>query len=191
MTTVFNAAGFLDAMRGLAETPLSTERLVLEPLHPRHAAALLEGLQAAALYQFIPQEPPADLAWLTARFERLAGRGPVDRSAVWLNWAIRRRDGGYCGRLEATATPDGAVDIAYMVFIPQQRQGIALEATRALIAACWQRAETQRIGASLDTRNGASAALLDRMGFVRVALLPDADFFKGTTSHEHRYELVR
>ncbi|WP_156167911.1 GNAT family N-acetyltransferase [Devosia epidermidihirudinis] len=181
---------FLLRMRVLAETELVTERLVLEPLRPDHAVALLAGLQDEQLYRFIPQDPPADLAWLTARFTRISTRGPADGNAVWMNWAIRCGD-VYCGQFEATATENGSVDIAYFIFTAYQRQGLAKEAARAVVAALLNDPDLRMIGASLDTRNEASAGLVEALGFARIATVKDADFFKGASSDEYRYELTR
>lgn len=180
---------FLERMRALADTEMSSARLVLEPLRVEHAGLLLEGLQDERLYRFIPQEPPVDLAWLEVRFGRISARGPADGGAVWLNWAIRR-DGVYCGQFEATASENGAVDIAYFIFTDHQRQGLAKEAAGAVIAALLADPDVQVIGASLDTGNQASAALLEALGFTRVATVKDADFFKGASSDEYRYELM-
>jgi [ribosomal protein S5]-alanine N-acetyltransferase len=181
---------YLSRMRVLAETVLVTPRLRLEPLTPAHASALFDGLSAPALYAFIPQEPPASQDWLKARFERISSRGPADGSAVWLNWALRGDD-HYCGVFEATAMADGRVDIAYFVFVGDQRQGLARAAGEAVTAALWADTDTQVIGASLDTRNEASAKLLEALGFARVALIENADFFGGAPSDEYRYERRR
>ncbi|WP_224703429.1 GNAT family N-acetyltransferase [Devosia aquimaris] len=181
---------FIARMRVLAETVLVTPRLRLEPLTPAHAPELFDGLRAPALYAFIPQEPPASLDHVLARFERISRRGPADGSAVWLNWAFRTEE-HYCGLFEATALADGTVDIAYFVFLPDQRQGLAREAGAAVMAALWADADTQVIGASLDTRNEASAKLLESLGFTRVAVTENADFFGGMASDEYRYECRR
>lgn len=180
---------FLQRMRALAETELGSERLVLEPLQADHAPRLFAGLSEPSLYRFIPQDPPEDLAGLTARFDRIARRGGVRGDEVWLNWAIRQRDGAYCGQFEATAAAGGLVDIAYFVFAPMQGSGIATEAATTALAAL-RAGGAKRIGASLDTRNLASAALVERLGLRRVETVTAADFFKGASSDEFRYELV-
>lgn len=180
---------FLQRMRALAETELSSERLVLEPLQAEHAPRLFAGLSDPSLYRFIPQDPPEDLAALTARFERIARRGGARGDEVWLNWAIRKRDGDYCGQFEATAAAGGLVDIAYFIFTPMQGSGIATEAGTAAIAAL-RSGGARRIGASLDTRNLASAALVERLGLGLIATVVAADFFKGASSDEFRYELA-
>lgn len=87
--------------------------------------------------------------------------------------------------------PGGRVDIAYFIFVPDQRQGLAREAAEAVLAGLWADAATRVIGASIDTRNLASMALLDRLGFARVGFEKDADFFDGAPSDEYRYERYR
>jgi [ribosomal protein S5]-alanine N-acetyltransferase len=43
--------------------------------------------------------------------------------------------------------------------------------------------------AKMDTRNFASIALVEALGFERVGTTIEADHFKGSVSDEHRYEL--
>jgi ribosomal-protein-alanine N-acetyltransferase len=45
------------------------------------------------------------------------------------------------------------------------------------------------VAAEIDTRNAASIALVENLGFERVGFQKDADHFKGSTSDEYRYEL--
>ena len=69
-------------------------------------------------------------------------------------------------------------------------QGIGTEAmTRVLdhLGGPWGVAETY---VEIDERNVASLALARRLGFVEVARTEDADFFKGSTSHERRLTRV-
>ncbi|MCI0557782.1 MAG: GNAT family N-acetyltransferase [Nitrososphaera sp.] len=47
------------------------------------------------------------------------------------------------------------------------------------------------IRAETDTRNDRSAALLERLGFVKNERKENADHFKGSPSHEFVYELLR
>jgi hypothetical protein len=54
------------------------------------------------------------------------------------------------------------------------------------------RYEGYRVGvvaAEIDTRNVASIALVESLGFSRVAFEKGADHFKGSSSDEYRYEL--
>ena len=100
----------------------------------------------------------------------------------------RREDGEYAGTVQATLLPEGTAFVAYVVFTRFQRRGYATEACRALIAYLEGELGVTTLVAEIDTRNLASIALVERLGFRLVSTTPDADFFKGGTSHEHRYE---
>jgi ribosomal-protein-alanine N-acetyltransferase len=172
------------------EARLETPRLLLEPILPAHAPILNESLQDEELYRFIPQDPPPSLEALTDRYDFLSARRSPDGREAWLNWAVRdKRSGDYVGTLEATVEEDPLAFIAYMVFAPYQRRGFAAEA-------CWRLLEhlvdDYRVGvvaAEIDTRNTASIALVESLGFERVGFQKDADQFKGSTSDEYRYEI--
>jgi ribosomal-protein-alanine N-acetyltransferase len=172
------------------EARLETPRLLLEPILPAHAPILNESLQDEELYRFIPQDPPPSLEALTDRYDFLSARRSPDGREAWLNWAVRdKRSGDYVGTLEATVEEVPLAFIAYMVFAPYQRRGFAAEA-------CWRLLEhlvdDYRVGvvaAEIDTRNTASIALVESLGFERVGFQKDADQFKGSTSDEYRYEI--
>jgi ribosomal-protein-alanine N-acetyltransferase len=169
---------------------IETPRLVLEPLLPSHAATLFPLLRDEALYRFIPQEPPTTIEEVEARYRRLAARRSPDGSEVWLYWAARLRSTGeYLGVFQATARPDATALIAYTVFVPFQGHGYAHEGCRAVLDALASSYAVKLAIAEIDTRNFASIALVESLGFQRAGMVPDADFFKGATSDEYRYEL--
>ncbi len=173
---------------GDAEKPLGTARLLLEPLLPRHAERLYPLLGDAALYRYIPQEPPASLAEVEARYRRLAGRRSPDGAEVWLNWAARlRATDEYAGMFQATVMGDGTALIAYMIFTPFQRRGLAREGCAAVLAELASAWGVRTAVAEIDTRNAASVALVESLGFARVATVREADVFKGASSDEYRY----
>ncbi|QNM95899.1 GNAT family N-acetyltransferase [Chitinimonas koreensis] len=171
-----------------ANAVLTTGRLTLEPLTAAHAAALFEGLSAPSLYQFIPQNPPASLEALQARYQRLESRSSPDGAEWWLNWAIRLgTDGDYVGLIEATVDEDNVASMAWYVFPARQRQGYAKEAALRLREHLADAFMAEAFKVFIDTRNQASIALVESLGFKREALLPNADNFKGSKSDEYRY----
>ena len=171
------------------EARLETPRLLLEPILPAHAPVLYESMQEERLYQFIPQDPPDPLEALTDRYDFLSARRSPDGREAWLNWAVRERDSGdYAGTLEATVH-DRKATIAYMVFVPYQRRGYAAEACGRLLEHLFEDYLVNMVAAEIDTRNAASIALVESLGFERVGFQKDADHFKGSTSDEYRYEI--
>jgi RimJ/RimL family protein N-acetyltransferase len=174
------------------ERPIETPRLVLEPLVAAHAEALFPALQAPELYQFIPQDSPRSLGDLAARYAILATRHSPDGTEVWLNWVLRQRDAGvYVGTVEVTVYADATEEpayLAYQVFPPFWHQGYAREACAHVLTHLVTTYGVRRVVTEIDTRNAASIHLVETLGFVRIAVKPNAAFFKGADSDEYRYE---
>jgi ribosomal-protein-alanine N-acetyltransferase len=163
---------------------------MLEPLREQHADFLFEGLREPALYQFIPQEPPVDNDQLKERFMRLS-RGPEPYgNELWLNWAVKQKfSSHYVGLIEATVDQNQGAHLAYFIFIKFWQGGYGSEACLAVINHLRERRGCKRVFAEVDTRNQGSIALLEKLGFGRVAFNAEADTFKGTVSDEYVYEL--
>jgi [ribosomal protein S5]-alanine N-acetyltransferase len=171
------------------EHPLETPRLLLEPLETHHAPALYAALQASELYTFIPRDPPATPDTLAARYKVLSSRHSPDGREDWLNWAMRHRaTGAYVGTIEATVRADHTALLAYMIFPSYWLQGYAREGCSCVLAHLFEHYHVSRVAAEIDTRNAASIRLVESLGFTRVAVTPGADFFKGASSDEYRYE---
>jgi RimJ/RimL family protein N-acetyltransferase len=182
------------------ETTLETERLLLEPLLPEHATLMLEGLADEHLYRFIPTDAPESAEALETRYRKLSSRRSPDGSEVWLNFAMRLREGTtpedgavpqatYVGTLEATVFPDRSAYIAYTVFVPSWHHGYAREGCARMLGHLVEDYRVRVVVAEMDTRNAASVSLAEALGFERVSTTLGADHFKGSVSDEHRYEL--
>jgi RimJ/RimL family protein N-acetyltransferase len=170
------------------EQALATERLVLEPLTRAHAPRVFPALADPALFTFVPEDAPATLAALEARYEKLARRRSPDGRDLWLNW-VACAGGEPVGTVEATVQADRSAYLAYFVFRRFWRKGLAREACARVIVALGHEWKVTRIVAEMDTRNVASWRLAESLGFTRTAEKPEADFFKGSRSDEYRYEL--
>ena len=172
------------------ERPLETPRLLLEPLVADHAAALFESLRPPDLYSYIPQDPPSSLEALKIRYAALSTRHSPDGQEDWLNWALRQHATAiYVGTVQATVHADHTALLAYMIFPAFWRQGYAREGCARVLTHLFEDYRVSRVAAEIDTRNAASIQLIEALGFARVATTPGADFFKGATSDEYRYEL--
>lgn len=180
------------ALAATLETVLHTERLALEPLAERHADELFAPLADARLYVHVPQEPPASLEALRQRCALLARRRSPDGRELWLNWVLRGRADGACrGRLQATVRRvDALAWIAYEVFPPYWRQGLAREGCSAMIRWLIDALGVRRLAAEVDSHNTASLLLLERIGFQRAGFRPAADHFKGRDSDEWTLRLA-
>jgi RimJ/RimL family protein N-acetyltransferase len=153
---------------------------------------MFELLSDPGLYQFLPTDPPPTLDALVTRYERLATRSSPASDELWLNWIARAKSDGMCvGRVEVTIRGDASAYFAYEIGAGFQRRGFATEACRRVIQALFADYGLTRIVAEVDTRNVASIALLERLGFQRGSMRPHADFFKGAPSDEYTYILTR
>jgi ribosomal-protein-alanine N-acetyltransferase len=176
----------------LAEKIICTDRLVLTPLKAGHAAAMFGGLRDADSYAFLPDVPFDDVAALAARYERLQrGRSP-DGHEIWLNWVIGfAGTADLCGYVQFTVQPSARrALVAHFVFASHRQQGIAHEAVAAALAEVITHFPLTHVDAEIDTRNAASIALIERVGFVRQRLVRNADKFKGAVSDEVHYSLA-
>jgi RimJ/RimL family protein N-acetyltransferase len=174
-----------------SDTILETARLLLEPLIPAHARPLFPVLADAQIYSYIPEDPLADQDALYRRFQQLARRRSPSGSELWLNWAIYRKDEhDYIGTLQATVFADQSAAIAYLLNPTFWGYGYAQEACRRMLSLLFDGYALPTVSAAVDTRNAASVALLERLGFQRTAAREAADHFKGAPSDEYHYALT-
>ena len=165
-----------------------TARLALEPLRAGHAARLFPLLADPRLYVYVDDEARASVALLAARFAELARGAPAGSNETWLTWVIwRRADGAAIGTLQATLEPGGRAWIGYLLTPSAWGQGYATEGCKWLLAELAQRHGVLEILASVDARNARSIALLERLGFARVATC--AAELHGAATIDHRYRL--
>ncbi|AMP01193.1 acetyltransferase family protein [Collimonas arenae] len=174
------------------DTTLFTPRLSIEPLVAAHAEILFPHFCDPELYAFIPQQAPESLSYLTQRYRRLESRSSPDGSEIWLNWAVRLTGSDdYVGYAQAGVEADGQAMLAYFVFTPYQRQGYAAEMCQRVRDHLISVFAVRSVYALIDTRNQASIALVEKLGFKREAFLPNADYFKDANSDEYRYRYAK
>ena len=148
---------------------LVTSRLRLEPLRVAHADALYPMLCDPRQLEYLDHGPPASLDALRERHRKLESRRSADGSEHWLNWAIvpREGDANAIGFVQATVQADRRAWVAYQVAHARWGQGIASEATRAMVEHLIAHYAVTQCLATVDQRNERSWRLLVRLGFVR------------------------
>jgi RimJ/RimL family protein N-acetyltransferase len=153
-------------MRAITAEPIRTDRLSLLPLRVEHAGEVAAALADPDLHTFIGGAPlgPQDLR---ARYERLVAGSP-DPAVSWCNWVLQLDDRGcLVGTVQATISADGpTAEVAWVVGKPWQRQGIATEAARALVAWLGQQSVPAVI-AHIHPDHLASAAVATAAGLTR------------------------
>ena len=161
---------------------LRTPRFTLRSLRREDAAALLPTLgdPGQCLYLTRPAfTSEAELwDWLAA--------------PDWpgLTWIAEDAAGQVAGRFVAyPAQQEQVFEIGYITCATHQRQGVARECTGALIAHLTATAARKLI-AEVDTRNAASVALLEALGFTREAHLREHEFTHAGLCDVYLYGLL-
>ena len=154
-------------MDDLAEAPIGTERLVLRPLRVGDAEEMVAVLGDPALHEFIGGRPDT-LEELRRRYAAMVA-GPGRPSELWRNWVVRRRaDAAAVGTVQATLTRQAGgwrAEVAWVVGVPWQGRGYAVEAARALVG--WlEAAGAGEIVAHIHPGHAASARVSAGAGLV-------------------------
>jgi len=171
---------------------LLTTRLALEPLEPRHAGALWDVMADREIYRYQNGVPFASQEALRIRLER-KWQGPADARERWWNWAIflrPERDTRSLGTVEISLVDGGSrALLAYALGSDSWGRGYAFEAATAALAHVRVAMQLPSIDAYIDTRNARSIALAERLGFARLALLPENDVIDGKLADDYHYRL--
>jgi RimJ/RimL family protein N-acetyltransferase len=154
-----------------------TDRLNLRPVAVEDADELAAIFADSRLYVFTGGDP-STLAALRSTFAQLADARTASATAQ-LNWVVRHQvDAKAIGMLQAIFTDGGqAAEIAWVVGVPWQGQGLATEATRAVVA--WLDAQgVQTITASIRPDHHASAGVALRAGLTSTGEYRDAELHR-------------
>jgi RimJ/RimL family protein N-acetyltransferase len=174
-STIVPAA--VTSSRPLRAVPLTSPRLVLEPLRAEHADELAPVLDDALLHRFIGGAP-LGLEELRARFERQArGRSPDGRD-WWLNWVAREGASGRpVGTVQATvgaSEPEPVAELAWVIASAHQGRGFAKEAMAVVVA--WLRERgVSRLRAHIHPQHDASMAVARSLGLSPTAVVVDGE----------------
>jgi len=138
---------------------LDTPRLGLDPITLDDAGSLAGVFDDPAMLQFIGgAELTRDV--LRTRFERMPAGSGNDEEA-WLTWVVRLQ-GVTIGIVQATVRAAGA-DLAWVIGLKWQNQGLATEAARAVCEWLEGNGVTALL-AHIHPDNSASHAVATRLG---------------------------
>ncbi|MEU5683783.1 GNAT family N-acetyltransferase [Streptomyces venezuelae] len=156
-------------------TDFRTDRLDLVPLRVEHADEMAAVLGDPALHTFIGGAPD-DVEALRARYRRMLAGSP-DPGVSWCNWVLRLRAEdrpGLVGTVQATVTPEGLAEIAWVVGTPWQGRGFASEAARGLVE--WlARRHVRTVVAHVHPDHAASAAVARSAGLAATDVVQDGE----------------
>ncbi|MEV4703980.1 GNAT family N-acetyltransferase [Actinoplanes sp. NPDC049316] len=172
--------------------PIRTERLLLRPLTAGDTSALLAYRSRPEVCRYVPFEP-MDRAGIA---ERLA--------TYWAATAITDEKQGITLGVELAQTGELVGDvllywvsrehlggeIGYVFHPDHAGHGYATEAARAMLRLGFEELGLHRITARVDERNGASAAVVRRLGMRQEARLVENEMFKGEWSTELDFAML-
>ncbi len=175
----------------LSTPTLTTSRLVLRPVADRDADALFAMHSSAHVLRYWDAPPWADRAradGFVARSRAMAEDGTGVRLVL-----ERAADGAFLGWVMLGRwNPDfRSAALGYCLDEPAWGAGHATEAARAVLAWAFATTDLNRVQAECDTRNPASARVLEKLGFRREGTLREDCVVEGVVSDSWVYGLLR
>jgi RimJ/RimL family protein N-acetyltransferase len=170
--------------------PLATQRLLLRP----HSRADLDDLFAfhsnPEVVRYVPW-PVRTLEETRVALEAKLDRYEVTEEGQWLILAIElRSDSRVIGEvlLKNTSVQRREGELGFALHADYQGKGFAFEAATAVLDFAFGAAALLVVTATLDARNTASAALLERLGMTLAS--SEKAVFKGETVDELTYRMA-
>ena len=177
--------------RMVLPTPrLQTDRLRLRPFEEADANAL-HTMQSSAHVLRYWDAPPWTERERARKFiekcHKLSDDGTGARLAV-----ERHEDGAFIGWCSLTRWDPGyrSAEMGYCFTDAAWGQGYATEAARVLLEWAYNSLDLNRVQAETDTRNAASARVLEKLGFVREGTLRQNCIVNGDVSNSWVYGLI-
>ncbi|GAB2834801.1 GNAT family N-acetyltransferase [Lentzea nigeriaca] len=170
---------------------LHTDRLRLRPFTEADADALFALHSKAHVLRYWDSPPWGDRA-RAERFvvtcRQLADEGTGARLAI-----DRVSDGAFIGWCSfARWNPDfRSAGLGYILDDAAWGQGYATEAAHAVLRWAYETLDLNRVQAEVDTRNAASARVLEKLGFLREGTMREDCVVNGDVSDSWVYGLLR
>jgi RimJ/RimL family protein N-acetyltransferase len=174
--------------------PIVTARLLLRPLDPAADIDAVHAYQSREdVCRYIPYSPRTrdEVAARLADPEK--NRPSIDEEGQALNLAVIVRDtGALVGdvMLFYRSAEHQSGEMGYVLNPDYQGNGYATEACRALLDLAFDGLKLHRVIARIDERNGASAAVLRRLGMRQEAVLVENEWFKGEWTNEIDFAIL-
>jgi RimJ/RimL family protein N-acetyltransferase len=172
---------------------LVTPRLVLRRFVRADAEAFARYRSVPEVARFQSWDPPYPLEAANAFIAWLAVHHP-DEPGEWYQIAVAAREApddllGDCA-LHVRAEEPRVVDVGFTMDPAAQGRGYGTEAMGELLRYLFEERHKHKACADVDTRNGPSWRLLERLGFRREGTLRDAYRDGDAWADEHLYGLL-
>ena len=170
---------------------LHTARLLLRPLGHGDESALFALHSSSTVLRYWDSPPWGDrerAGRFIAACQQMAAEGSGARVAIQ-----GVADGaflGWCG-VSGWNRVYRSASLGYVLDDAAWGHGYATEAARALLGWAFETLDLNRVQAEADTRNAASARVLEKLGFVREGTLREDCIVNGEVSDSWVYGLLR
>jgi RimJ/RimL family protein N-acetyltransferase len=174
--------------------PIATERLLLRPIDPATDVDALHAYQSdVEVCRYIPYFPRSrdDVAARLADPEKIRSTLVEAGQAIDLA-VVLRETGELIGDVLLfwhSAEHRGG-ELGYVINPAFAGRGYATEAGGAMLSLAFDGLDLHRVVGRIDARNGASAAVLTKLGMRQEAHLRENEFFKGEWSDEIDFAIL-
>lgn len=170
---------------------LETPRLVLRPFEERDLGIFAAYRSDPEVARYQGWDAPYSLLNAQAFFAIMQKVQP-GAPGEWFQFAVERKETGLMiGDLGLYVHKENWQSEFGVTFSrDNQNQGYASEALHRLFDYVFHELKLHRIYARLDTRNIASARLMERLGMRREAHFLQSDWFKGEWTDEYWYAIL-
>jgi len=174
---------------------IETERLILRPMAITDVDDLLEYQSNPEIVRYIPW-PPRTREQVLRALENTIETGKFvlkeDHDYIVLVWELKST-GQVIGQsnMALLSTTDKRANIGWVTHQDFQRQGLAFEATHALMKYAFDNFPIHRIIADIDTRVPESASLAEKLGMRLEGTFKDGEFFKGQWCDMWLYAILK
>ncbi len=170
---------------------LQTARLLLRPFSERDAQAIYALQSNARVLRYWDSPPWTERSRADAF---IAACRTMEEDGSGGRFAIETRDEnafiGWCSMFRWNPVYR-SLGIGYCFDEPAWGKGYATEAVRAMLQWAYGALDLNRVEAELDTRNAASARVLEKLGFEREGLRREDCIVSGEVSDSWIYGLLR
>jgi aminoglycoside 6'-N-acetyltransferase len=169
--------------------PIATNRLVLRRFLDDDAEVLAAYRSDPDVARYQSWAAPYGV---DAARKLIAAQSQLDgpTRGEWIQIAIEH-DGQLVGDVAVELSADGLTAmIGYTVAPAHQGRGLATEGVGAVVARLFDELAVERVQASLDPRNDASAGVVERLGFVHEGTTVASVLHDGEWTDDARYALT-
>ena len=172
----------------LEKIVLKGKRIVLRPLRKSDTKDIVEYAHEKLMHKFVTDIPypyrKKDAEWFIKETRKDLRKGKELQLGIEL-------DGKIIGSLGLHHFDKKYGEIGYVLGRKYRRKGYTSEAAKLLLDYGFKKLKLQRIGASCDIRNKASASLLKKLGFKQEGIFRKHRLVDGKYYDELRFGMLR